>query len=852
MKNVKKYKISIISLLVAFLLSLTAAVSVLAARVTTVYADKRYVKLDGNTVFYTKIQGAKIEYTDPEEDGAGGSHRYTLFKVENDQTISYRQDLAYNWKEGKKDADGNPTGELNVVNGKEDMTFSMELAFRNADFKRYIIKFQSQQYNYTEDQISENYFIFTPAEDNKIALTVAQTLEEDEEGKIKQDPVTVEKKFALNEKIIIKFGDYSQGDYPLIINGNETAAKFKNVYKGFASYVSSGDLAVTPMTFTAETELNQSAEMILYSINGQSFEVFENGDTYKVLDTAAPVICFKQTPSYFEYAKTIGFDYKVIDVLSTNTKATVYYYLLTGDQYGDGDFPYNKWDYTAKEEDKTEDGAEGSDGAEGDKKTYTDPYTAVAKNSEMRLIRDADTFVPYGMIEDGDVYGLVKAYIKIEDVTNTSTAKKDVLFIDWFAKDEALVDLKDLKGAGESAKFIKLIDRKITTDDANSLNLEGATYFDKNKAANPKPDLPEAYKTSVQDFQTWYQAEIDKAIDKLEDGKLYAGSDNKFYLPSFEEYFTGKLYDDYDNIGDYKFSIYYKAKTSGSSTSLAINKLAIPLTEADVTYSFTIYMTDSMGNPMCYPSKYDSTSGKLVWEEISTGNVWDKDYYDLLPRFEFPVSYKEATAEEPENLALAYVNSSYSGVSFKINGVSDTYTTQYDLYVFDRNKYNGDKATNVSYDDFVKDLPKLLNNAETRKYFTMVKASNQLLETDADYDYFKAINWSSSNVSFTPQNVEDFYVVRLTLTDNRSEISTQKYATVAASTPTKSLKGESDWLENNLTSVILLSVAGVCLIALVILLIVKPKDKGDIDAIYDREAEKENKKAQKKAKKQTK
>ena len=60
------------------------------------------------------------------------------------------------------------------------------------------------------------------------------------------------------------------------------------------------------------------------------------------------------------------------------------------------------------------------------------------------------------------------------------------------------------------------------------------------------------------------------------------------------------------------------------------------------------------------------------------------------------------------------------------------------------------------------------------------------------------------------------------------------------------MKGESDWLEKNLVSVILFSVAGVFAVALVVLLIVKPKDKADIDQVYAEEVEKEKGKKGKK------
>ncbi|MDE6691547.1 MAG: hypothetical protein K2K04_06200, partial [Clostridia bacterium] len=253
--------------------------------------------------------------------------------------------------------------------------------------------------------------------------------------------------------------------------------------------------------------------------------------------------------------------------------------------------------------------------------------------------------------------------------------------------------------------------------------------------------------------------------------------------------------------------------------------------------------------PMRYPTNEKDENGNVVWEEIETSDVWDEDFGDLLPYFEFDVSYKEATAEPPENLSISYVKSNYSSVSFKITGVSGTYTAAYKLYVFDRNAYYKDTNEVLDYDTFVSKTQEIFDAPATRKYFTTVKPVSELLESDENYEKFKALNWNATSISFTPQSVEDFYVFELLLTDNRSQNAETYYATVASSVQTKSLKGESDWLEYNKTSIILFVVAGVCLIALIVLLVIKPKDKGDIDAIYSEVESKDKKDGKKKGKK---
>ncbi len=802
MEKYKKLKLSLITLLLALIVALTAAVFAIKERGVAAFAADRYVELDGNSVFYTTIRGAEISESEVVGEGEAAK-RYTLFKMGTEETVSYRQNLAYTWISSNKN-DDLPGGEDYITN-----TLSMELYFQKINFKRFYIKFESQQNVLTKDAKSTNYLVFTAVgsgNDKAVQVSVSKTIEE-KEGEI-EGMVDIGSPYKANEHIKFALGAYVDGDYTVNLEGAPTAGKFENVYENYATYVASGDSAVTPLTFGAvfegdNVDTGDGAEMALVEISGQSFEMHKQGDTYKVKDTAAPVICFNQTPSYLEYGKSIGFQYKVIDVLASSPRATAYYYVLKGKQVEKENYDFDKTDYDTK----TTDGE-----GEGETETQENPFIKVTSSSGIRIVTDNETFIPRKYLKS-DVMGLVKIYYELSDVSSTSTAQTDKVFVNWYVKEAGKADtaLETVKGS----EFLKLIKSK-----------EGATYAREGDATL------DDYKASVEHFREEYQTAINEAIEKLDDGKLYAGG-NKFYLPSIENGFL----DDYLVGTDYKYSIYYKGSSTGTHSSLAYNQLAIDLNDADVTYRFTILISDTFGNPMRYPDE----NGE--WQEITSDDVWDEDYALLLPFFEFDVSYKEATAEPPENLSLSYVGNSYSGVTFKITGVSQTYTTSYKLYVFNRNEFSKDYEGDaemlkvLNYGTFVENTEKLLNNTykadkNTRKYFTTVKAASELLESDNNYETFKALNWNATSITFTPQSVEDFYVVELNLTDKRSQERDTQYATVAASVQTTALKGESDWLGDNKTSVILFAVAGVCLVALIILLVIKPKDKGDIDAIY--------------------
>lgn len=108
MKSKKAIKTALLSLGLACTLTLTGAALSMAENASAVYAapTDRYVALDGNSVFYTSIRGADITESEPVREGEGDEakdHYYTLFSIGENETIAYRQNLAYSWLAGNKD-----------------------------------------------------------------------------------------------------------------------------------------------------------------------------------------------------------------------------------------------------------------------------------------------------------------------------------------------------------------------------------------------------------------------------------------------------------------------------------------------------------------------------------------------------------------------------------------------------------------------------------------------------------------------------------------------------------------------------------------------------------------------------
>ncbi len=825
-KSVKIKLSLIVALALAFLISVGAFLGVTLAR-----AD-RSVTISGTSIFVTTSNAAvwahketKTETVDEEEKEV--DHFYTMFAFTADEdSVNFRKNLAYKWVENtektevEEDADGNEI-DTAVSFKKQDGWFNMELGFadennkgENGDenslqFEHFVITFESQEYSQTKDGKSVNYLVFAPAESGKVSVYVVHKDVADKDldavlGRLSDDELLGE---VDNDHIAVKFTEYKDGNYTVQVNELAKTGKFENVGKTYAKYSSSTTTPVTPLSFKAlfaeeeedgDIEAHGNAFMTLYNMNGQSMEFTNTVETGKkitngqVNDTTPPVLCLDKEVPFIQYNGEIAFDYTVIDVLTSSPSLTTSYYMLT------------TADVNKTPEYKT---ASGGD------------YKEVSDSDDQYMFPHAKHYKPTANDYNADVYNqdevkaAVKVVLKLTDTTSTGGQTTYVL-LDWFVNEKYLLLI------GEEGAKVPYV--AVATD-----NQGVAFAYTDLKTKTSDPENSAAWNKAVTD----YKAAVAEAAKDLK-----AGSKNYFYLPSVENL----LADNATAYSDLTFSIYYNNGSQQSSTNKNANALSINLTKAG-KYIFTIYARDAAGNGVFYYDGGEET-------EIETGDIWnmykqeeDGEFAGMrkyLPWFEFTVEESEISIEDPDEQSTAYVDSSYTPDSFEINGVS--VNTTYTLYEFQNNLWAQEHdGVALTYEKFKADVETLLQ--ENRKYFTRIRPASELKEGTADYDKFNDYAWNGSSLSFTPQTANAFYIIKCEASSSETAEPVSKIMTIAAAPKVAPIKGEDTWVQDNVTSIILLCIAGASLIGIILLLVIKPKNKGDLDEVIETKPKKKSK-----------
>ncbi len=836
--NSKKYSKIKFLFIAALALSLIIAVGAFFG-VTLARAD-RSVTISGTSIFVT-THDAEVWAHQEGEDADGKPNDHTMFVFnKNKDAVNYRRNLAFKWiensatqaeapkpEEGKEEGD-DTTEDTTVSFTRKEGWFNMEIGFGDpantadykVEYKYFVITFESQQYSQTKDGKSTNYIVFAPAEDNGLNVYITQKETEDEDldaiwdklegtdpiGKVGTGHIAINfipaKDYDENDENLTNLNG---GDYLVKISdeNGHCYGKFENIGKTYAKYSSSTTTPVTPLSFEAvfekedenETEATGLAFLTLYSLNNQSFKLKDarafdghrTGGT--VNDVTPPVLCLDKSVPFIKYNGEITFDYTVIDVLTQSPSLTTSYYMLTTKDVDENKAPvYDK------------------DGGNFKKVTDSDNQYIYPHAKHYQPTDEKTTFGSKISDKTFEVKAAVKVVLKLTDTTSTN-GQTTYVYLDWFVDNNYLLEIN-----GE--KYIAVTEDK-----------QGATYaYTKDGASNPDT-TGENPNTEWDNLVKAYQAKVDEAAKDLK-----AGSKNYFYLPSAEDL----IKDNATPYEDLEFSIYYNNGSQQQSTGKKANALSINLTKAG-TYVFTIYAKDAAGNSMYY---FDGEEEK----ELETGDIWnmykqDKkgDYADMkkyLPWFTFTVDASEISIKDPDEQSTAYVGSSFTADSFDINGVS--VKTEYTLFEFHNEDYAKDHGgVAMKYEDFSKQVESLLLNAETRIYFTKIRPTGDLKEGTADYEAFNDYGWNGSSLTFTPQTANAFYVIKCEARSSVIADPETSYMTIAAAPKVEPLKGEDTWVQDNVTSIILLCIAGASLIGIVLLLVIKPKNKGDIDEVID-------------------
>ncbi len=291
-----------------------------------------------------------------------------------------------------------------------------------------------------------------------------------------------------------------------------------------------------------------------------------------------------------------------------------------------------------------------------------------------------------------------------------------------------------------------------------------------------------------QRFEDTFKSKLVKEGEYGDADAIYVsiGSNRYLDLPSFEDLVS----DETTPYSGLDYTVYYKTPISNSSRS----DLRIPL-DAAGDYSFYVVFKDTHGNAMTEKDFYTQNS-----EDDNDVQLNMSKYGNLV----FTFSIKD-------NAPIEVTKAGWQGKGFV--GI----------------KYNASKFTVVasSYNEQYTLLYSANKNAADEDWVVIPKASTvtdkQYNKDGFSYDDIKSIGYNGT-YSFTPDRAGYYKITCKVESDvlGRSDEATTDIIEVTDRITT--VKPDSKWLQNNVWSVVFLSVGTLCLIGIVVLLFVKPKD----------------------------
>ena len=180
------------------------------------------------------------------------------------------------------------------------------------------------------------------------------------------------------------------------------------------------------------------------------------------------------------------------------------------------------------------------------------------------------------------------------------------------------------------------------------------------------------------------------------------------------------------------------------------------------------------------------------------------DYYGYV--FSFEIKDNAPINITAVNQSKGYVGTTYTVSKFNVSATG--YTPTYELY------YNSD-ATELPVGDW-------------EQTWTRIPKASEVTEVDAmpegfTYEDIQNINYDGQ-LTFTPDRIGK-YVIKCTVSSTSSVRSASATASVEVQETPTIVKPVNPWLKDNVWSVVFLSAGTVCLIIVIILLFIKPKEK---------------------------
>ena len=863
MSKVKKRWITLISLISALFLLLGFVIGL--PRISA-YANE-YAP---GSVF-SQGSGGTVGASDKGEDGKA----YVQFTFSDGGNVHFRRDLALKWYAEVEKLKENAVDEKDTEKKVEVQYFSMQFAFAEVNFEKFTISFESAEENISKDGKRTNTIVFepvakqsetpeTPEEEPAAAaedetqkgeektpqlLNVYINPEEKDEAETVEDAVPVKVDAGMDILITLDEKDCEIGEFNVRVKnvkeaapqtpnegGNSEASgaaleeelaplagKFTNVGGYFLDYRSaSSSTPNTPITFTAKFSAAADAKLrqqvLMKSLNQQSM-LLNSSD--RVVDDTPAVLVLNEEIYAFKLGQKFSLSYEAIDVCDDNvTVSREYYMLKTVD-----DVPYMPNEQEMKDTDEVK----YSQYNYKNLTTYT--YFLPSQN-----------FVPTPEKPDPE------EYVSIRFKLNDDTADNDTyVLLSWYANADAKAtfnctgyeeytnkdNMKDVRPFEEKRDFdfIKV-----------SRKSEGPyyNYLEAKAAEDPKTEENKNVVTDSEKFQEAVNAYRSELEEKAENTS--AGTGAYIYLPSLR----GLIKSNNAGYRNLKFSIYYyKPGSSSASSQTSLNYNALKLeVDKEGDYRFRVIAQDNSSNAMQY-----YLEGELV--TVTSSNVWD---IEGIPEFEFHIHYDGPTIEKTEEQKLGYRNDTYSFADFDIVALSG-YQKNYTLYRYAEVNVPENMSVPTSYSDFVENADTYfkafteLDNAKEDKtqkilyeisvFQDDVSADDEAKWNRTDNDYY----WDpDSSLSFVPQEA-GYYILKLVVEDGSYPGETaEAFQVIEVRNPIDTIPAQSQWLQENVISVILFAISGVLAIVVVVLFLIKPSDKKVEEVDLDKLKGKKNKK----------
>ena len=272
--------------------------------------------------------------------------------------------------------------------------------------------------------------------------------------------------------------------------------------------------------------------------------------------------------------------------------------------------------------------------------------------------------------------------------------------------------------------------------------------------------------------------------------ETYVRLGDKVVIPSMKD-LLGDTATSYEYL---TYTVYYMSpSTSLSQTS----KLEVPITKAG-DYKFFVIFKDEFGNQLEKDDFY-------TLDDVDANKIIEGTYFDYVFSFRIeddaPLSVKAAKQGE------GFVGSKYLASEFEIE--AHGYTTTYTLF------YNANAEA----------------TADSEGWVEIIKKSD--LKDDYENDVFTAEEIKEiaydGKLTFTPSRIGAYKIV-CSATSNNTSRNAEDTAVISVLGESVTYETSStfiEWINQNVWSVVFLSIGAICLVAIFVLLLVKPKEDAE-------------------------